>query len=63
MTSHQVMRGSYVSKSNNAMTNKEITTFRSVEFPFRATFNFGNAIVEIEFFEKGAWDVMIPINK
>ncbi|MEO6251671.1 MAG: hypothetical protein ABIO79_00070 [Ferruginibacter sp.] len=63
MTSHQVTRGTYVSKSNNAMTNKEITTFRAVVFPFRATFNFGNAIVEIEFFEKGAWDVIIPINK
>jgi hypothetical protein len=63
MTSHQVMRGTYISKSNNAMTNKEITTFRGVVFPFRATFNFGNSIVEIEFFEKGAWDVVVPINK
>ncbi|MEO6541654.1 MAG: hypothetical protein ABIN74_11700 [Ferruginibacter sp.] len=63
MTSHQVTRGTYISKSNNAMTNKEITTFRGVVFPFRATFNFGNAIVEIEFFEKGAWDVVVPINK
>jgi len=63
MTSHQVTRGQYVSKSANALTNKEITTFRGVIFPFRCTFNFGNSIVEIEFFDKGAWSVMVPINK
>lgn len=63
MTAHQVIRGQYVSKSSNALTNKEVTTFRGVIFPFRCTFNFGNSIVEIEFFEKGAWDVMVPINK
>ncbi len=63
MTSHQVTRGSYISKSNSALTNKEVTTFRGVVFPFRCIFNFGNSIIEIEFFEKGAWDVMVPINK
>lgn len=63
MTSHQVTRGQYVSKSANALTNKEVTTFRGVIFPFRCIFNFGNSIVEIEFFEKGAWNVMVPINK
>jgi hypothetical protein len=63
MTSHQVIRGQYISKSSNALPNKEITVFRGVIFPFRCTFNFGNSIVEIEFFEKGAWDVMVPINK
>ena len=63
MTSHQVTRGQYVSKSANALTNKEVTTFRGVIFPFRCIFNFGNSIVEIEFFEKGAWNVTVPINK
>jgi len=63
MTAHQVVRGQYVSKSSNALTNKEITVFRGVIFPFRCTFNFGNTMVEMEFFEKGAWDVMVPINK
>lgn len=63
MTSHQVTRGQYVSKSSNALTNKEVTTFRGVIFPFRCTFNFGYSIVEIEFFDKGAWNVTIPINK
>jgi len=63
MTNHQVTRGTYISKSNSALPNKEITIFRGVVFPFRCTFNFGNSIVEIEFFEKGAWDVVIPINK
>jgi hypothetical protein len=63
MTSHQVTRGTFVSKSSNALTNKEVTTFRGVIFPFKCTFNFGNSIVEIEFFDKGAWDVIVPINK
>lgn len=63
MTAHQVTRGSYVSKSTNALTNKEITTFRGIIFPFRAIFNFGNTMIDIEFFEQGAWDVRIPINK
>lgn len=63
MTSHQVIRGQYVSKSSNALTNKEVTVFRGVIFPFRCTFNFGNTILEIEFFEQGAWDVVVPINK
>lgn len=63
MTAHQVTRGSYVSKSSSALTNKEVTIFRGVVFPFRCTFNFGNSMIEIEFFEKGAWDVMVPINR
>lgn len=63
MTSHQVIRGQYISKSASALPNKEITIFRGVIFPFRCTFNFGNTIVEIEFFDKAAWNVMIPINK
>jgi hypothetical protein len=63
MTSHQVTRGFFVSKSNAAMPNKEITIFRGVVFPFKCTFNFGTSMVEIEFFEKGAWDVMVPISK
>ncbi len=63
MTSHQVTRGIYISKSSNANTNREITVFRGIEFPFRCTFNFGSSMIEIEFFEHGAWDVFVPINK
>lgn len=63
MTAHQVIRGQYVSKSNNALTNKEVTIFRGVIFPFRCRFEFGTSMIEIEFFEKGAWDVIVPINK
>jgi hypothetical protein len=63
MTAHQVVRGSYVSKANNALTNKEITTFKGIIFPFRCSFNFGSSMIEIEFFEKGACDVVVPINK
>jgi hypothetical protein len=63
MTAHQVTRGMFISKSSSALTNKEVTIFRGVVFPFRCTFNFGNSMIEIEFFEKGAWDVIVPINK
>ncbi|MGB4844303.1 MAG: hypothetical protein WBP16_07550 [Ferruginibacter sp.] len=63
MTSHQVTRGSYVSKSSNALTNKEITTFRGIIFPFRCILNFGTSMVEIEIFEEGGWDMVVPINK
>lgn len=63
MTSLSVIRGSYQSKSSNAMSNKEITIFQSVVFPFRATFYFGEHKVEIEIFEEGDWDITIPINK
>jgi hypothetical protein len=64
MTAHQVTRGSYVSKSNNVLTNKEVTTFRGIIFPFRVILNFGNStMMDIEIFEQGAWDVKVPINK
>ncbi len=63
MTAHQVTRGSYVSKFSSALPNKEITVFRGIIFPFRCTFNFGQSMIEIEFFEKGAWNVFVPINK
>jgi hypothetical protein len=63
MTANQITRGMYISKSSSVLTNKEVTVFRGVVFPFRGTFNFGNSIIEIEFFEKGAWDVIVPINK
>jgi len=63
MTDHRVTRGTYQSKSSNALTNKEITTFQNVIFPFRVWMYFGNSNVEIEFFEEGSYDVTIPINK
>lgn len=63
MTVHRVTRGTYQSKSSNALTNKEITTFQNVIFPFRVWMYFGNSNVEIEFFEEGSYDVTIPINK
>ena len=63
MTAHQVTRGQYISKSSSVLTNKEVTIFRGIVFPFKCTFNFGNSMIEIEFFEKGAWDIIVPINK
>lgn len=63
MTNNQVTRGSYLTKTQNTLGNKDVTTFRAVVYPFRAIFNIGNSIVEMEFFEAGNWDVLIPINK
>ncbi|MBK7432767.1 MAG: hypothetical protein IPI66_02005 [Chitinophagaceae bacterium] len=63
MTDHRVTRGIYQSKSSNLLTNKEVTTFQNVSFPFRIWMYFGNSNVEIEFFEEGSYDVNIPINK
>lgn len=63
MTGNQVTRGSFVSKSNNVLTNKEVTIFRGIVFPFRIVMNFGNSTVEIEIFEQGNWDMRVPINK
>ena len=63
MTGYQITRGQFISKSNTTLTNKDITVFRDVRFPFRGTFNFGNTIFEIEIFEEGIWDITVPINK
>jgi hypothetical protein len=63
MTDIKVTRGSYNSKNSNALTNKEITTFTGVIFPFRVWMYFGTSHVEIEFYESSDWDVRIPINK
>lgn len=63
MTDFKVIRGSYMSKSSNALTNREITTFQGVIFPFRVYLYFGNAAVEVELFEEGSWDISVPINK
>lgn len=63
MTAHQITRGSYVSKASNALPNKEVTIFRGIIFPFRGIYNFGNSMIDIEIFEEGAWDIVIPINK
>ena len=58
-----IMRGgTFMSKASNALSNKEITVFKVVTFPFRAQFVFGNATVDIELFEEGIWDIRIPIN-
>jgi len=63
MTAHQVTRGFYISKASSALTNKETTTFNGVKFPFRCTFNFGNSMIEIEIFDAGAWNIVVPISK
>ena len=62
MTNLEVSRGSYMSKSTNTMTNKDVTTFQGVVFPFRAKFSFGNSMVEIELLQEGDWNITVPIN-
>lgn len=61
MTDFQISRGSYERKSNSSMSSADITTFSDVVFPFAATFYFGSAILQIEIYEKGAWDIAVPI--
>jgi hypothetical protein len=63
MTGVTLIGGRYFAKATNALTNKEITVFQQVEFPFRAVFVFGNAQVEIEFFDEGTWDVYVPLTR
>jgi hypothetical protein len=63
MTDFQITRGIYLSKASTTLTNKDVTTFKDVTFPFRGVFYFGTSSVEIEFFEESNWDVTVPINK
>lgn len=63
MTAYQVTRGIFISKSQNTLTNKDVSIFRGATFPFRCTFTFGSSIVEIEIFEEGYWEINVPINK
>lgn len=64
MTNYNITRGSFVSKQSNSLTNKEITIFQGVIFPFRGIFTFNNTTnFEIEIFEEGEWEINIPINK
>ncbi len=63
MTDFQIVTGTYTTKSNNKLTNSDVTIFRDVVFPFMATFNFGTSILQIELFESGDWDIQVPISK
>ncbi len=62
MTGLEITRGSYMSKSSTTLTNKDVTTFQGVIFPFRARFSFNSSMIEIEIFEEGDWDITVPIN-
>jgi hypothetical protein len=64
ITDMQVTTGSYMSISANTLTNKEVTILQGVVFPFRATLSFGSSSrLDIEIFESGTWNVMVPIGK
>lgn len=58
-----VKNGTFTYRNSTLLSNKETTVLQGITFPFRATFVFGNSSVDIELFEQGAWDLMIPINK
>jgi len=61
MTDVQVIRGVFIYKSSSTISNKDVTIFRGVDFPFRARFYFGSASVDVEIFEAGEWDITVPI--
>ena len=53
--------GNYVTKASSRSGNTEITVFKGVTFPFRATFTFGVSKVELEFFEESNYKVIVPV--
>lgn len=55
--------GNFTYRTSNILSNKEVTLLQDVSFPFRATFVFGPSSVDIELFEQGTWEVVVPINK
>lgn len=61
MTDVQIIKGVFLYKSSSTISNKDVTIFRGVDFPFRARFYFGNASVDVEIFEPGEWDILVPI--
>lgn len=61
MTNYQIIRGLFLYKSGSTASNKDITIFRGVEFPFRGKFYFGTTSFEIEIFEAGEWDILVPV--
>lgn len=63
MTNYSIIQGIFLNKIVNTLTNSQITTFKDVSFPFRATFYFGNSSVDIELLEPGDWEIEVPINK
>ena len=63
MTSYSITQGIFMNKTINTLTNSQITKFKDVTFPFRATFYFGNSSVDIELLEPGDWAIEVPINK
>ena len=63
LTDIRVQSGNYLTKSTSRLTNSEITTFKGVTFPFRASFVFGASTVEIEFYEESDYRVMVPLQK
>ncbi len=61
MTDVQIISGVFLYKSSSTISNKDMTIFRGVDFPFRARYYFGTLSVDIEIFEPGEWDILVPI--
>lgn len=61
MTDFQITKGTYERKSNSSLSSADVTVFRDVVFPFAASFYFGNAILQIEIYEKGEWNITVPV--
>ena len=63
ITDVRIARGSYVLRTDNSKYKNEETTFKEVEFPFRAVFYVNNNAVDVEFFVPGSYVLNIFINK
>lgn len=61
MTDFQITKGTYERKSNSSLSSADVTVFRNVVFPFAASFYFGTAILQIEIYEKGEWNIIVPV--
>lgn len=64
ITNMDIISGQYLNKVDNDNLPKTfISTLKSVQFPFRARITMGSDILDIEFLEKGSYDVSIKILK
>ena len=59
-----IVSGQYLNKvDNDNMPRTFMSTLKSVQFPFRARITMGTDILDIEFLEKGSYEVEIKILK
>lgn len=64
ITNMDIISGQYLNKVDNDNLPKTfISTLKSVQFPFRARLTMGTDVLDIEFLEKGSYEVEIKILK